>query len=303
MKDYGYQIIAAVLGVAVLGVLAISFLGDSSEAVLRVNGDRITQDEINQRVAFSSLLGMPMGPEEVVDELITEKVLLQEANRRGIRVSDREAQEEYQLILQLNGLTEEGLIEQLAGFGVSLDYFKSYFKMNLIISQLVENVIDNVQVSAEEVNLYYVQNLAQFQQPETSVVRHILISNTQENYEVLAQDVRNQLNADLSNFCDLVEEHTQDPASIPVCGEYSVARNDPFVPEFLDASFDMSIGEVRLVESDFGIHIMVKDDLLEPRELGLEEVRANIEQFLSQSVAQGEFEQLLNELRESARIN
>ena len=43
---------------------------------------------------------------------------------------------------------------------------------------------------------------------------------------------------------------------------YTIREDSPVVPEFSDAAFDMAVGEVRKVESDFGMHIIKRYELL-----------------------------------------
>jgi parvulin-like peptidyl-prolyl isomerase len=300
-KQYQFQLIAGGLALAIIAVLAFSLTANSSY-VLKVNGEKISVDEYNNRMAFMQVMGAQATQEQVLEELVTEKLLLQEAKRRNVEVSRAEANEEYRTILELNGLTEDGLREQLASNGVSLEYFQDYFRRNLIISKLVDSVVEGTVVSDEEINFFYVQNLAEFVEPRRVVVRHILIDGSEEGYEQKATDVRSQINADASNFCNLVSEFTSDLASAATCGEYTYGLNDPFVEEFRDAGFDMSVGEIRNVKTTFGIHIMLKVEELESRDIPLEEAREDIRAYLSQANAQGSFEELLDSLRASATI-
>ncbi|MFT4260889.1 MAG: peptidylprolyl isomerase [Candidatus Woesearchaeota archaeon] len=305
MKNYKYQIISSILLIGIVAVLLINSLlsGSTQSVVLTVNGDKITQEDLQNRLAFMQTMGVQATQEQALDEIVTETLLLQEANRRNLRVSNEEVSQEFNDILIANGLTEEDLRAQLELGGVSFNYFESYFENNLVISLLIDQVIAQIDVLDEDINLYYAQNLDQFQQPERAVVRHILISNENEDYQQKAQEVRDLINQDASNFCELVTEYNDDIASTDQCGEYVFGQNDPFVEEFKDAGLEMEIGEIRNVETMFGIHIMIKDDVLPAEEISLNDAREDIRAFLSQSLAQQEFESLLDELRIVARIS
>lgn len=304
LKKYRYQIISSLLAVIVI-VLILNLLasGVNQSVALTVNGDEITNEELQNRLAFMQTMGVQATQDQALDEIVTEKLLLQEANRRNVDVSKEEIDQEYNAILAANGLTEEDLKSQLESGSVSFDYFETYFENNLIISKLIDQVISEIEVSDEDINLYYVQNLEQFSQPQRVVVRHILISNDTENYQSLAQEVRELINDNASNFCELVEEYSDDVASVEQCGEYTFGANDPFVEEFKNASLEMEIGEIRNVETTFGIHIIIKDDVLPQEEISLDDAREDVREILAQSLAQQEFESLLTELRTNARIS
>ncbi|MCL1859329.1 MAG: peptidylprolyl isomerase [Oscillospiraceae bacterium] len=63
------------------------------------------------------------------------------------------------------------------------------------------------------------------------------------------------------NFDDLLSE-SEDPGSLAYPDGYTISEETSFVPEFIDAAFDMKIGDVRKVESSYGMHIMKKYALL-----------------------------------------
>ncbi len=306
-KQYSYQLLSAVLILGIVAVFFLTFYSRSTttspaEEVVTVNGDAITMADVQNRLSFATGMGAMTTEEEVIDELVTETLLLQEAERRGVSVSAAQFEEEYQTLLMMNGITEQDLMGQLGMIGVSLEYFKEYFRANVVISQMLDDLVETIEVSDDEINMYYVQNLDQFSQPSASVVRHILVSNDVEGYEQEAERIRGLIADDFSNYCDLVEEHTDDVASAGTCGEYTVSAGDPFVEEFKQAALEMEVGELRSVETDFGVHIMLKQEELPERDLPLSEVRSDIESFLKQSQAQEEFEALLLELQQNAVI-
>ena len=305
-KQYGYQLLSLVLVLAIAAVFFTMFYSgartQTEAAVVTVNGDQITERDVQNRLSFASGMGAMTTREEVVDELVTESLLLQEASRRQITVSQEQFDEEYQLLLMMNGISEQDLVNQLNMIGVTLDYFKEYFRTNVIISEMLDILVEDIEISEDEVNMYYVQNLDQFSQPPASVVRHILIGSDVEGFIEEAERVSGLIDDDRSNFCDLVREYTDDLASQDTCGEYTVSQGDPFVEEFKQAALEMEVGEVRNVETSFGVHIMYKSEELPASDLTLSEVRQDIESFLRQSKAQEEFEGLLLELQQSAQI-
>ena len=55
---------------------------------------------------------------------------------------------------------------------------------------------------------------------------------------------------------------SEDPGTAAYPDGYTISENTNFMPEFVAAAFDMQIGEVRKVETSYGMHIMKKYALL-----------------------------------------
>ena len=114
-------------------------------------------------------------------------------------------------------------------------------------------------------------------------VKHILISTTTGEYDeegniveyseeelaerlAKADDIYNKIVG--GEDFDAYSAESEDSGQETYPNGYVFARNGGFVLEFEDAAFDMKVDEVRVVESEFGIHIMKKyelttDDILE----------------------------------------
>lgn len=132
-------------------------------------------------------------------------------------------------------------------------------------------------VSAAEVNKYYQDHLADFDEVR---VRHILISSQLEEEEAGGNDGKEkkpaqkpkmftkedahkkaQLILDRArkgeDFAKLAKENSDDPGSKDNGGEYDFFGRGKMVPEFEKAAFELKPGEVSgLVETQFGFHII-----------------------------------------------
>ncbi|NNE55907.1 MAG: hypothetical protein HKN32_07800, partial [Flavobacteriales bacterium] len=89
-------------------------------------------------------------------------------------------------------------------------------------------------------------------------VRHILIKGVGDEEIARAQEVVDSLKTELArgaDFAELVEKHTEDPASIPNGGEYTFPRGQ-MDPAFETASFDGEIGQLTEATSSYGIHLI-----------------------------------------------
>ncbi|MCL2813074.1 MAG: peptidylprolyl isomerase [Oscillospiraceae bacterium] len=74
------------------------------------------------------------------------------------------------------------------------------------------------------------------------------------------EDIYSRITAG-EDFEEFLSE-SEDPGAAFYPDGYTVGESTNFVPEFVKAAFDMQIGEVRKVESDYGMHIMKRYELL-----------------------------------------
>ena len=245
-----------------------------------VNGEPITQADLSQQQTLLTNLGSQQLPEEdLLELLIDETVIYLEAQQRNVTVSTQEAENQLREDLNVTGTTIEEYKSQVEQRGISYDELLAYLEKQLSISNVLDQEVQNITVTDQEIQELYNETQDSFIQPRQATVRQILLAADGENETVRneAEQIQSVLEEDLSQFCDYVENRTVDEASIPNCGEYNVTREDPFVQEFKDAALNMSVGELRIIQSDFGYHILVKDDEREEQLQSLEDVREQIE--------------------------
>src|SRR3990167_4502528 len=136
-------------------------------------------------------------------------------------------------------------------------------------------------VSEEEIKKYYNDNIDSFKVDEQVVVSHILITDinsTKEQKNEKAKELLKEITKD--NFCDYVTNYSDDPGSIQICGEYTFSKNDPFVQEFKDFSFKQKVGDIGVVDTQFGTHIIWTKEKNPAKTFSFNEVKEKILEFL-----------------------
>lgn len=100
-------------------------------------------------------------------------------------------------------------------------------------------------------------------------VKHILISwkdietasdpraqkRTKQDAEAQVRSLMKQIEAG-ADFDMLMKQHSEDPGSASTARAYPVAPDAQLVIEFKQLALRLNVGEVGVVESDFGFHIM-----------------------------------------------
>lgn len=301
-----------IIGIVAIVVLALIFASprerpDAESVVAMVNGVPIYSSEARQHYNFLSGAVNPfISEEEALDQLITEYLLVQKAESEGYSVSDDEVLSEIKMSLAAGGASMRELEAFLDEVGMSYEFYFKVIKNNMLIQEYINReVIEMLDITDEDLRLVYEQNIDMFGVPDMVQVRHILISDEERGEEAayeLAVEVRDMVDEDRENFCELVEEYNEDVASTPNCGEYNYSRHDPFVTEFLEAGFNMTPGELRIVKTNFGYHLMYKVADLEGEIRSFEDVMDDLYDLATQEKLNEEINDLIAELRMDADI-
>jgi peptidyl-prolyl cis-trans isomerase SurA len=128
-------LIAALLAI---GVSASGTAARAQQVVVIVNGEPITALDIEQRTKLNQL-STHKAPtrQEVLDELINEKLKVREAKKLGLEISSSEVDTAFASMASRMRLTAEQLTEQLAKSGIHVATLKARIKTDLTWPQLV----------------------------------------------------------------------------------------------------------------------------------------------------------------------
>lgn len=160
-KHFG---IAAVI-VALLLIIAITALvkGNKDPVLATVNGEPISQSEVTVLRSFLSKDITATDEQLVNDTLIPQKLLMQEAAKRGITVSETELDAYISDTLTKSGLTQDSLEENLKSAGITLQQFTEFVRIQMTIEALKRDLFENagLTVSDVEAKAFYDANRKQ----------------------------------------------------------------------------------------------------------------------------------------------
>ena len=127
-----------------------------------------------------------------------------------------------------------------------------------------DRVRSEVKIDEAALKQYYGRHLSDYRVPDRVKVAHILFKTTGKNpaevstIEKTAQDVLAQVKSG-ADFAALAKQHSED-TSAQSGGEIGWIVRKQTVQEFEDAAFSMKPGEVRLVKTIYGVHIIKVED-------------------------------------------
>jgi len=142
------------------------------------------------------------------------------------------------------------------------------------------------QPSQQEIQQYYNDHQADYMVPEQARSRHILISvpngadaKTDAAAKAKAEDVLKQLQNG-GSWDALAKKYSDDPGSKDKGGELGFAKRGAMVPEFDNAIFTQKIGDIKIVKSQFGYHIVQAEERQTAHQQPLNEVLPTIQATL-----------------------
>lgn len=155
-------------------------------------------------------------------------------------------------------------------------------------------------ISDADLKAYFDQNSARLQSKEERRASHILINAPKEmkaSERQKAKEVAQQLLVKVlekpATFAAMASKFSQDSGSAAKGGDLDFFARGAMVKPFEDAVFSMRKGEIsKIVESDFGYHIIMLTDVKTPAQPTFESVKTTLEGELKTQQAQRKFAEL-----------
>jgi peptidyl-prolyl cis-trans isomerase SurA len=128
-----------VLNAAIVAAAAIAMIGQAgAQTVVIVNGDPVTQFDVEQRTKLTQLSTQKIPTRsEVVEELINEKLKISLLKRFVIEGIDKDVEAAYANMSRRMRLSPKDFTENLAKQGVKVETLKSRIKADLVWGQMI----------------------------------------------------------------------------------------------------------------------------------------------------------------------
>lgn len=251
---------------AILGALVVNpaFAEDKSAAM--VNGVSIPQARVDMRVKVAVAQGQADNPElrkAIREDMINLEVMVQEAIKLGLNKNDDVVQQ-----------------TELA-------------RQQVLVGAFVQDYAKNHPISEDQLKQEYDRLRAKLGTKEYNV-RHILVDTEDEAKAIIA------LLAKKGNKFEKLAERSKDAGSAAQGGSLGWAVPSNFVPPFANAVLNLKKGERTKdpVQTDFGWHIIMVDDIRDLKVPPFEELKPRLQQGLQQQ----SIKKAIDDLRAKAKI-
>lgn len=230
----------------------------------------------------------------LLDQLIERKILLQEARRLKIELSEREVQQKFEELR--DGKGEAAFLAFLAERELTKEGWEKSTRENLLIEQLLNQLAgDQISISEAEMRQYYERHQEDWRVDDQIKLRQIVVK-TEDEAENLLQQISQ--GADFSQTARL---HSQFP-QLGDGGDLGYLSPSEIPVEF-DPLLHAEIGSVSsVIRTPFGYHLVKIEDRLPARTLPFEEVREKIHQALLEGKRELLFSQWMDKARRTTEI-
>ncbi|MDB5655167.1 MAG: hypothetical protein JWQ94_2780 [Tardiphaga sp.] len=109
----------------------------AQSVAVMVNGEAITNFDIDQRIKLSALSGQQVARPAVIEELINEKVKIKEGKKYSVDPSGSEVDGAFESMSSRMRLTPDQLVASLASKRIRPDTLKSRLKADMVWNALV----------------------------------------------------------------------------------------------------------------------------------------------------------------------
>jgi parvulin-like peptidyl-prolyl isomerase len=217
---------------------------------------------------------------QAVQFLVQRRQFEQEAEEMGIEIEDQQVEDRLdQIKKQYFGGDQKKYETQLKEQGLSDVQVRNDIRAQLVSEKIFEQVTKDVKVADEDVQQYYEKNKANYTQPESRDVRHILVKQ-----KAKADDLYKQVKAQNgSNFAALAKANSEDEGSKAEGGKLTITKGQTVAP-FDKRAFELEKNEIsEPVKTEFGFHIIqALTDVKKSSVTPLKEVKDSIRQQLLQ---------------------
>jgi peptidyl-prolyl cis-trans isomerase SurA len=296
-------LVSAVFGVCCVATVAVAET-ELNRVVATVDGDPITAHELDRYVVD---MGTPDVPrEQLLETLITERLLEREAEERKVTVTDDDVTAYVTEVRKQNGLDEAGFAAALEAQGLTIDAYRARLKDELLKTQLVNQEIrSRVNVPHEEVERYYDAHKETYRTSGGRTVRDIFLpvppgaSDAEVSaVEAKARELASQATSK-RKFASLAREHSKGPGAEQggVLGTFGPGEMQD---EFDSVVFSLKVGEVSApIAAGGGYHVLRVDDEVDAGYRSIDDVEDQIrEELYGQALEERYREWLTHDLRE-----
>src|SRR5205807_1718424 len=300
-KKLGVRILlGVVLGLISIGMLVYlipgqgSSTGSRADTVAEVGGQPITILEVQHQLQRLSSGGRipkalePLYAQQIVKQLVYQRLLEMEAQRLGLRVTDQERAERIRAVLPAAFVGDSFVgMERYAAdvrdrFQMDVPEFEELVRQGLLEEKFRRLVTDGITVTDGELRAAYNESIDRYRVPNRVRASHILfktVGKTDAEVEEIrkkAEEALKKAKRPGAKFDELAKQYSED-TSKDKGGDLGWILQGQTVPEFEKVAFSLAPGAISdLVKTQYGFHIIKVMEHENARTQSFEEVRGAI---------------------------
>jgi foldase protein PrsA len=309
MKLRSRALASTLTAVLLLTALGATGCATDKDVIAKVNGSPIKLSDVDAQLAqmkksspqtFQGTDGKKRETEfkaKILESLIQLELIKQAGKELDVAVTAKQVDDYVkQLETQYGGAT--GLTDAMKQSGVSMEQLRASIESRLLVDAVGKKAAKAGSITDAEMKDYFDKNPGMFKTAAQVHAWHILFATKDK---AQAEKVYDQVKKG-GDFAALAKQYSTDPGSKDKAGDLGWAPSTQYVTEFAAAVSSMAIGEYRLVETQFGWHIIKLVETKPAEEKTFDQVKDQIKQILQQQTQSDDFTKYVAELKKKATI-
>jgi parvulin-like peptidyl-prolyl isomerase len=263
----------------------------------------VTQDRLERQERMQALC------RQVLEKLIEEKLIDQEAKKSGVKVSSKEIEAAVEEVKHRNSATQEDLEKALAVEGLTLETYKKQIEKSIQRQRLINWSVKVEEKPGErDLREFYQKNINRYRTNETYRPAQILFVIPKEATPEEIREIRKKCQNVLEkirkgeDFGEMALLYSEDTSNRDH-GDLGYFRKGELLPVFEREALRLKVGEVSgIIRTEFGFHIVKLLDRKGIVPLPFEEVIERVKADYYEGEMEKAFRQYLSTLKEKAVI-
>ncbi len=246
--------------------------------------------------------------DNIVRRLVDMELIRQQAKKLAVEVGDKEREERWAQHRKRYG-TDEAYKAFLERAGTTEADIRLKFDANLLREKVFSQVASSVTTDDADVRKFYDDNVKRYTEPEQVRARHILVRKPPKptppqlkKLQAKAKGILKKVKSSKKPFKDLAAEYSEDVTKNRG-GDLGWFAKGRMVRPFEEAAWKLKNGQVSgLVETNYGFHIIKREDFRPSRTKPFKEVEPLIRRSLAARRRNQAIQTSMKEWRDEANI-
>jgi parvulin-like peptidyl-prolyl isomerase len=287
------------------------------ETILMSEYNKITGPIIEQLKANNPELSDPARlkqlKENFLQQMVDEKLILQEAKKQQIRPAKRKVDDAIKEIKSQYS-NDEDFKKDLKAQSMTEQEFNKKIEEQVMMMELIDKEVTAKipEITDDEIQKYFNENKDKDKRltvPEKVRIRHILVkvpeNATQSDWDNALKkikDLQKKIKAG-ADFADLAMKNSDDTGSAKNGGDLGSFARGVMVKEFENAAFALNVGQVsEPVKTQFGYHILKCEEKSMAQKLTLDQSKDYIKKVLFDTKGREKYLAWVDGLRKKTNV-
>jgi peptidyl-prolyl cis-trans isomerase SurA len=246
---------------------------------------------------------------QVLNELINQKLTDQELKQQNISVSEKEVDSTIERLKESRRLTDEELRKALADEGISYEEYRKQTKQQLSRARLVNREVrSKIVITEQDIKDYYDQHIVEYAGKKRYHLRNLYSRVSTMATDAERHNARNAMEAILAElkagkpFSTLRDTETASGQRLEG-GDLGEFKLEDLSPHLREAVETMTTGEFTpVIEEPFGYQIVYVENVTESAGKSLAEASSEIEDKLFNEIIDQKYQTWLQTLKDRSHI-